>query len=194
MPDQYAVLAYITKYVSKAERPSVTFPDVMRAVCEQLDTATSAQVVFQKMLGKLISERDWSAQEVCHCLMDCKMFSSSREFIPLALDTQTQRRIVAPQNPDINADDVEESSWKDQYYRRPEGAELMEYLCTNGSRFSAGATNGRRIRCYAKERRIGLSVYGRFTTPATPTRRLTSSGVVPRSSCITPTATLPRST
>ena len=52
----------------------------MRGICQNVGTDTTGRVISQKMLGKILTERDWSAQELCHNLMWCNMTSVSREF------------------------------------------------------------------------------------------------------------------
>ena len=86
----HAVLTYIAKY---AEKPSANFGQVMQGICNQVNEDVSGQVIFQKMLGKILTERDWSAQEVCHTLLDCNMVSSSREFGTLCLQEDRARRV-----------------------------------------------------------------------------------------------------
>ena len=42
-------------------------------------------VVYQKLLSKLIAERDWSAQECCHLLLGCPLYQTTQQFRSLNL-------------------------------------------------------------------------------------------------------------
>jgi hypothetical protein len=64
-------MAYISKYCSKAEVKSETYGVILNTVLGQLQDDDEGRVVFQKLLSKLIVERDWSAQECMHMLLGC---------------------------------------------------------------------------------------------------------------------------
>ena len=91
--DARAVAVYIAKYASKAEKPSVNFGEVMTALSTRLEEDTPSRVIFQKLLGRILTERDYTAQEVCHQLLDCSMMSVSREFGSLSLEENTRRLV-----------------------------------------------------------------------------------------------------
>ncbi|KAK4699420.1 ATP-dependent DNA helicase PIF1, partial [Phenoliferia sp. Uapishka_3] len=83
-----SVIAYIAKYVSKAEPKSIPYISILQDVLADTrisDTAAIVRVVAQKMLNKFIVERDYSAQECCHLLLECPLVGCSRTFAPLNL-------------------------------------------------------------------------------------------------------------
>ncbi|EIW66760.1 hypothetical protein TREMEDRAFT_65159 [Tremella mesenterica DSM 1558] len=113
--DPHAVANYVAKYASKAEKPSLAFGDVMQAIANQVEEETSSRVIFQKMLSKVLTERDYSAQEVCHSLLDCNMMSASRDFRTLCLLPSRSRRLQGQREDD---EEVEDKDWYDQYLQR----------------------------------------------------------------------------
>ena len=72
-----AVLSYIAKYVSKPEKSSDLYLEMQARILPYVnDQAPLLSFVF-KMLNKVIAERDWSAQEVSHILLQLPVQSSS---------------------------------------------------------------------------------------------------------------------
>ena len=120
--DLHAVTTYIAKYVSKCERPSENFVEVLSATSRAVSDNSAGRVVFQKMLSKLLTERDWSAQEVSHFLLDCPAFGSSRQFGSLCLAARWSRRLRGPDDNAVAGQDLEADDWRDRYYQRPSGA------------------------------------------------------------------------
>ena len=118
--DPHAIATYVSKYASKAEKPSTMFGDVMQAISKKVEEDTSAKIVFQKMLGRVVTERDYSAQEVCHSLLDCHMLSASREFGSLRLLELRQRRVRKTGEGEGHGQTIEEQDWRDEYGKRPE--------------------------------------------------------------------------
>jgi hypothetical protein len=178
MPDNHAVLAYISKYVSKAEKPSAAFTDVLDLIANRLDADTPAQVVVQKCLSKLLTERDWSAQEVSHLLMGTDVHRKSRTVVGLCVSENRQRRlvsddpqqaqmesttsetIVAPGEDGEGVEDeadgevVECSDWIDAYTKRPVALEhLSLYLWF--MRYRKGRTDTEPV-CLRKRRVVKI--------------------------------------
>lgn len=93
--DQNAVLGYMAKYCSKAEVQSLSFEDLLKEALKTVNKSPMLSLAT-KMLNKLISEQDWSAQEVCHHLLDRNLKACSRTFTNVdvrPIDPQT--RLVA---------------------------------------------------------------------------------------------------
>jgi hypothetical protein len=63
-------LNYIAKYCSKAETKSKSYKDLAREILPRLANRNPMVSFAAKLMNKLISERDWSAQEICHLLMN----------------------------------------------------------------------------------------------------------------------------
>lgn len=118
--EPHAVATYIAKYASKAEKPSLAFGEVMMTIARRVEEDTSARIVFQKMLSRILTERDYSAQEVCHQLLLCKMVSASREFVSLCLLENRQRRIRGQEDGEQDTEALEESDMRDAYEQRHE--------------------------------------------------------------------------
>jgi len=53
---------------------------------DSLKSGNTSLTVVQKLLINSVGERDYSAQETCHLLMQLPMFKASRDFIVLSLD------------------------------------------------------------------------------------------------------------
>ena len=65
----HAVLSYIGKYVSKPEKSSLSYTELQSQVLPYINDRAPLLSFVSKMLNKLIGERDWSAQEVSHLLL-----------------------------------------------------------------------------------------------------------------------------
>jgi ATP-dependent DNA helicase PIF1 len=73
-----AVVSYIGKYVSKPEKSSVSYAELQAEVLPSVNDQAPLLSFVSKMLNKLIGERDWSAQEVSHILLQLPVQKSSR--------------------------------------------------------------------------------------------------------------------
>ncbi|KAE8736723.1 hypothetical protein FOCC_FOCC017822, partial [Frankliniella occidentalis] len=73
-------MKYIAKYTAKGEKQSVTCRELVGAILDDAGDEDSARSVIQKLLIKTVSERDYSAQEVCHILTGQPLHMSSRSF------------------------------------------------------------------------------------------------------------------
>ena len=81
------VLEYCAKYATKCEPRSQTLKDIYATIVRSLrdDNRASLRAV-QKLLINSVGERDYSAQETCHLLLQLPMFRASRDFVVLSLD------------------------------------------------------------------------------------------------------------
>jgi ATP-dependent DNA helicase PIF1 len=66
-----AVLHYIAKYASKAETRSESLKDIAKSLVRLINpnARNATQSLMQRLMNKLVGERDWSAQEVHHILI-----------------------------------------------------------------------------------------------------------------------------
>lgn len=78
-----AVLSYLGKYVSKPEKSSVSYTELQTQVLPYVNDRAPLLSFVSKMLNKLIGERDWSAQEVSHILLQLPLQKSSRIVVNL---------------------------------------------------------------------------------------------------------------
>ena len=72
-----AVLSYIAKYVSKPEKASTSYLEMQAQILPYVNSRAPLLSFVSKMLNKVIAERDWSAQEVSHILLQLSVQSSS---------------------------------------------------------------------------------------------------------------------
>lgn len=63
------MLQYIAKDCSKAETKSKSYNDLAREVLSYISSRQPLLSFVSKIMGKMIAERDVSAQEVCHTLL-----------------------------------------------------------------------------------------------------------------------------
>ncbi|KAK3922012.1 Dual-specificity RNA methyltransferase [Frankliniella fusca] len=86
IPSLGFLLRYIAKYTAKGENRSVPCAELVRTVLAETGAEDTARSVIQKLLIKTVSERDYSAQEVCHILSGQPLHVSSRKFIVLNMN------------------------------------------------------------------------------------------------------------
>ena len=80
------VIDYCTKYVTKSEPRSETLKDTFTRIVRGLKDGNQSLKAVQKLLIHSVGDRDYSAQETCHILLQLPMFKASRNFIVLSLD------------------------------------------------------------------------------------------------------------
>ena len=80
------VIEYCTKYVTKSEPRSQSLKEVFTNIVHSLKEGNTSLKAIQKLLINSVGERDYSAQETCHILLQLPMFKASRDFIVLSLD------------------------------------------------------------------------------------------------------------
>ena len=97
------VVQYCTKYVTKSETRSQSLKDTFANIARSLKEGNRSLKAVQKLLINSFGERDFSAQETCHLLLQLPMYKASRSFINLSLDgsravqgnTQEEERVTA---------------------------------------------------------------------------------------------------
>jgi hypothetical protein len=73
------LVRYIAKYVSKPEKASMAYKEMESQVLKYTSDKSPLLSFTSKMLNKLVGERDYSAQEVSHILLQLPMSKGSRE-------------------------------------------------------------------------------------------------------------------
>ena len=89
------VLQYCTKYVTKSEPRSQSLKETFTTVIRGLREGNSSLKAVQKLLVNTVGERDYSAQETCHLLLQLPMFkmiSSYSAWMALVLLRTTWKR------------------------------------------------------------------------------------------------------
>ena len=86
--DHHRVVEYVAKYMTKSETASSNLSDLFSAVLHTADETSERAVIssVQRLLIKASCERDISAQEVTHHLLELPMTQCSRQFRVLAID------------------------------------------------------------------------------------------------------------
>ncbi|GBC15565.1 ATP-dependent DNA helicase PIF1 [Rhizophagus irregularis DAOM 181602=DAOM 197198] len=84
-------LQYVSKYASKSEPRSAAFSEILNKILNENAPDASSLPVFQGLLLHTVAERDISAQETCHLLLNIPLYHSSRRFVTLNLNKLTHR-------------------------------------------------------------------------------------------------------
>ena len=84
---KHKVIEYCAKYATKCESRSLPLREVFQQIVSSLKDTSTSLIAVQKLLMSGIAERDYSAQETCHLLLQLPMFKASRDFIVLSLDS-----------------------------------------------------------------------------------------------------------
>ena len=80
------VIEYCAKYATKSEPRSQPLKEIFSKIVRSLKEDSSSLKAVQKLLINSVGERDFSAQETCHLLLQIPMFKASRDFVVLSLD------------------------------------------------------------------------------------------------------------
>ncbi len=83
---RHKVVEYCTKYATKCEPRSQSLKDLYTHIVRGLRDDNRSLKAIQKLLINTVGERDYSAQETCHLLLQLPMYKASRDFIVLSLD------------------------------------------------------------------------------------------------------------
>ena len=108
------VLNYCAKYATKPEPRSKALKSVYGNVMKSLKDDGSALKVVQKLMISSVGERDFSAQETCHLLLQLPMYRASRDFVMLSLDGSRQLEDRLEENKSVTV-----NSQLDHYCARP---------------------------------------------------------------------------
>ena len=80
------VIEYCTKYLTKSEPRSQALKDIFTNIGCSIKDGNRSLTAVQKLLINSVGERDYSAQEMCHLLLQIPMFKDSRDFFVFSLD------------------------------------------------------------------------------------------------------------
>ena len=83
---RHRVVEYCAKYATKCEPRSQPLKEVFTNIVRSLKDDNTSLKAVEKLLINSVGERDYSAQETCHLLLQLPMFRASRDFIMLSLD------------------------------------------------------------------------------------------------------------
>jgi ATP-dependent DNA helicase PIF1 len=122
-----AVLAYIAKYCSKSEKKSESA--MFNSILGSLNSQDTATVAYQKFLGKVIVERDWSAQESMHLLLHLLLYHSSQQVYSLNVSPWRSNEFE-PLDPMMDDDTIAPTklNMMDRYEQRSTDLDLVNLL------------------------------------------------------------------
>ena len=83
---RHKVIEYCAKYATKSEPRSQPMKEIFAKIVRSLKDDNTSLKAVQKLLINSVGERDYSAQETCHLLLQLPMFKASWDFIVLSLD------------------------------------------------------------------------------------------------------------
>jgi len=83
---RHKVIEYCAKYATKCEPRSQPLKEIFNNIVRNLKEDNTSLKAVQKLLISSVGERDFSAQETCHLLLQLPMFRASRDFVMLSLD------------------------------------------------------------------------------------------------------------
>ena len=83
---RHKVVEYCAKYATKSEPRSKPLKEIFATIVKSLKEDHTSLKAVQKLLINSVRERDYSAQETCHLLLQLPMYKASRDFIVLSLD------------------------------------------------------------------------------------------------------------
>ena len=125
-----SLLQYLTAYASKHEVMTASYKEIMKGILPRITSRHPLLTAVTKLMNSLIAERDWSAQEVCHLLLDLPLQNSSREAVAIDCrhpDEQPQTYHLPEE--DADAEPIRAARSKlHKYETRAEDAESVSYL------------------------------------------------------------------
>ena len=124
------LLNYCAKYATKPETRSKALKSVHGNVIKSLKEDDSLLKVVQKLMIRTVAERDYSAQETCHLILQLPMVRASRDFVYLSLDGSRQLDDQLEEGESVTVD-----SLLDHYCARPstplfDAMTLLEFVQT----------------------------------------------------------------
>ena len=90
---RHAVLKYIAKYASKAEKRSESYQDMLTRISNSGALEDSALSAYRRFLAETLVDRDIGAQETCHMLLKQPLVICSRKFISLNVGRKVFKKI-----------------------------------------------------------------------------------------------------
>ena len=117
-----AVINYAAKYCSKSESQTSTYAEISKAILPHVSDRNPMLSFVSKMMNRLIGERDYSAQEVCHLLLGLPLQEDSR--IVRSVDCRLPERHNHTLEFSENDEVVEQK--KTAYEKYPERSEDLE--------------------------------------------------------------------
>jgi hypothetical protein len=123
------VVAYLGKYAAKAEKASDSYKDLFSRVLPFVNEERAALSLISKVMNKLVGERDWSAQEVSHLLLNLPLCNSTRSVINVDCRPESAQSTAYFYEQHEDGQQVNRrKSYLQKYKGRPPALEEVTYL------------------------------------------------------------------
>ncbi|KJZ70268.1 hypothetical protein HIM_10349 [Hirsutella minnesotensis 3608] len=122
-----AVINYAAKYCSKMEKQTESYASLGRQILPYVSHQNPLLSFASRLMNKLLAERDFSGQEICHVLLNCELQEGTR--VVRAVDCrpyEQQGRSLRLQGD--HDDDAEVVGIYEKYISRPSLHEELTYL------------------------------------------------------------------
>ncbi|KAK3931974.1 ATP-dependent DNA helicase, partial [Frankliniella fusca] len=124
------LLHYLSKYISKSETRSKSLAELFQNVFEDLNQTDSVLKFIRRLYIRSFSERDFSAQEVCHILSGRYLYTAGkRKFLHVNLNRDTMWKKVQTKS----SKETPSQTVVEKYIKRPlhlEDVSLWEFAKT----------------------------------------------------------------
>jgi hypothetical protein len=121
-----AVINYAAKYCSKSEAQTSTYAQIAKSILPHISDHNPTVSFVSKLMNKLIGERDYSAQEICHILLGLPLYEDSR--VVQSVDCRPRDKQTRPIDITEDGDVKESQTAYDKYLRRPDWMEDVSYF------------------------------------------------------------------
>ena len=125
---RHKVIKYVAKYATKSEPRSQALRELFSTIMRTMKDDGTPLKVAQRLLISTVGERDFSAQETCHLILQLPMYRSSRDFVILSLDGSREVNQALEEERPVTLE-----SQLDHYCSRPTSLEfdsitLLQYV------------------------------------------------------------------
>ncbi|KAK7592094.1 hypothetical protein V3481_006721 [Fusarium oxysporum f. sp. vasinfectum] len=121
-----AVINYAAKYCSKMEKRTDSYASLGRQILPYVSHHNPLLSFASRLMNKLLAERDFSGQEICHVLLNCELQEGTR--VVRAVDCRPYEQQGRSLRLQGDHDDAEVVGIYDKYLSRPLFHEELTYL------------------------------------------------------------------
>ncbi|KAJ3535345.1 hypothetical protein NM208_g7167 [Fusarium decemcellulare] len=121
-----AVINYAAKYCSKMEKRTDSYASLGRQILPHVSHHNPLLSFASRLMNKLLAERDFSGQEICHILLNCELQEGTR--VVRAVDCRPYEQQGRSLRLQGDHDDGEVVGIYDKYLSRPNLHEELTYL------------------------------------------------------------------
>ncbi|KAI8401489.1 hypothetical protein FOFC_18358 [Fusarium oxysporum] len=121
-----AVINYAAKYCSKMEKRTDSYASLGRQILPYVSHHNPLLSFASRLMNKLLAERDFSGQEICHVLLNCELQEGTR--VVRAVDCRPYEQQGRSLRLEGDHDDAEVVGIYDKYLSRPPLHEELTYL------------------------------------------------------------------